>query len=667
MPAVHPQSLTNHVTQQIQTLFQDPYCHWTAKEILDYFQARTSVTYFPVVDPVETGSDKIENILKNRFEFNGETHHLPSPVRWTHNPSPDLEWLILLHKFYYAVGLGIAFDKTHDLRYAEKWMELKESWITQVPLNFLSSDVAGRRIQNWIFAHYYFVTEQTLSAITPEFYIKFLSSLSQQVGYLCRHLTPARNHRTLELCAIFLAGVVFPELRQAAHWLKFGQEQLVTNMETDILPDGVHCELSTDYHHLVLKNYLWVRRLAALNHLTFPAMADELMIKALDFALYAHKPDGMIPSLSDGDSRCFLNLLEQGYQLYGKEPYRYIASKGREGTPPQERSKGFPHGGYYILRSGWGNKGEPFEDERYLIFDCGPLGAGNHGHLDLLNFEMAAYGQSLIVDPGRYTYDESGEINWRVRFRETAAHNTVLIDGKNQTRFVFSRTRYKIQGPPPEYELKRFVTQPDCDFLHGIARSHEYPVIHERKIFFVCPEYWIMTDRLTANTSHKYDLRFHLSSLAHKNVFMQFKNNTLTVHSPHFIMAQPVHDEILPLIEEGSLSPRYGVRLPAPIIRFSQWGACALFHTVLVPYKTIAPVISIETGEVRAGNGALPVKDASLLYVTITRHNQTLYDTYFLRHTESDEACRFDQITCRDHVLFFRKNEQGHIIRKHAF
>ena len=34
------------------------------------------------------------------------------------------------------------------------------------------------------------------------------ASLDQQVEYLCANLTPKRNHRTLELLAIFLAGTV---------------------------------------------------------------------------------------------------------------------------------------------------------------------------------------------------------------------------------------------------------------------------------------------------------------------------------------------------------------------------------------------------------------------------------------------------------------------------
>ncbi|MDH5563021.1 MAG: heparinase II/III family protein [Nitrospirota bacterium] len=654
----------SYLSQQIQHLFQEPYCHWPAEDILHHFSQRNSIAYFPVIDPVETRREKIENIVRDEFEFNGETQCNLSPIRWTHNPSQDQEWLILLHKFYYAVGLGMAFTDTQDRRYLEKWVELTDSWINLVPLNFLPSDVAGRRIQNWIFAHYFFVTQGKAEDIDPEFYMKFLSSLSQQVSYLCRNLTPARNHRTLELCSIFLAGIVFPELREASDWLELAKTELVKNIQSDILPDGVHCELSTDYHHLVLKNFLWVRRLALLNQIIFPDVVDEQIKKALEFALFAHKPDGVIPSLSDGDSRGFLDLLEQGYQLYGNQELRYASLRGMEGTPPLERSKGFPDSGYYILRSGWGDGPEPYEDERYLVFDCGPLGAGNHGHFDLLSFEMAAYDQSLIIDPGRYTYDESGEVNWRVRFRETAAHNTVVVDGKNQTRYVLHKIRHKIRGPHPDHLVKAFISEPSFDFIHGQAQSHEYPVLHERKILFPCLDYWIIIDRLTAQEAHQYDLLFHLNPQAQDAVTVTQANETLAYAAPHVLIAQPLTPSIQGAILQGYASKTYGTKDLAPILRFRQTEAEACFHTVLLPFENHQPDVRIELVPVYAGNRVCLAHEASCLRIRRTLNQESLEDVVFLCHQDIPAQCRFDEYSFQGKVFFLRKNALGEIIHQ---
>lgn len=638
----------------------------TPEQIFTYYQTRTEIEYFPAVDENETEKKKIDDILLNRFEFNHESYQLPDPIDWKNNPSRDVEWLILLHKFYYAVGLGVAYHETKDCRYAEKWMELTSSWIDAVPLDFLSSDVAGRRIQNWIFAHYYFMTLDPSPVISPTFYLKFLESIYRQVNHLCEHLTPARNHRTLELYAIFLAAVVFPEMKGSEEWLAFSKDELLKNIQTDLLPDGVHCELSTDYHHLVLKNYLGIRKLAALNRIAMPEEFDQLVRKALTFSLYVHKPDGTIPSLSDGDVRSFLDLLVQGYQLYGSEELLYAASKGKGGHPPALRSKGFPSSGYHILRSGWGNGAEPYEDERYLVFDCGPLGEGNHGHLDLLSIEVAAYGRSLIVDPGRYTYDESGETNWRVRFRGTAYHNTVMVDGKNQTAYRFDKKKFKIKGPAPDQALKRFICGRGFDYLHGIARSHEYEAIHERKIFFVCPEYWIVSDFLLAEQSHNYDLLFHLSDQARQKVSVAVERDTLLVNSPHLIVAQAYDSKIKLHVEEGYLSRTYGVKHPAPILRFSRQGTNAAYHTVLYPYKDRPPEISVEALSVTSGSGRDCSEEASALCITVTRNGQRFRDCYLTARIEIGSAYTFGDLQYNGTYAFVRRDSEGKIVKVHA-
>jgi hypothetical protein len=647
-----------------QNVLAAPFNSWSAESLLRHFQTRTAVRYFPVPDAEETKRAKIDDLLKDTFTFNNESHVLPAPVRWLDNPSHDREWQILLHKFYYAVGLGMAYHDTQGDEYAAKWVELTSSWIEAVSHDFLPSDVTGRRIQNWIFAHYYFVTMHQPTEVTPEFYVTFLKSLHDQVCYLREHLSPARNHRTLELCAMFLAAVVFPEFIEAREWLAWSRDELVKNIQSDLLPDGVHCELSTDYHHLVLKNYLWVRRLALQNDIEMPGEFDSLMGKALEFSLHSHRPDGAIPSLSDGDSRCFLDLLEQGYELYGGADLLYVASRGKQGQPPTERSKGFTDSGYYILRSGWGNRGESYEDARYLIFDCGPLGAGNHGHLDLLSFEASAYGKPLIVDPGRYTYDESGPVNWRALFRGTAYHNTVLVDKRNQTRYEWRKGRFRISGPDPDRRLAAFVSRPGLDYLHGVAWSHEYPVVHERKIVFVNGEYWVIVDLLRAQEPHDYDLLFHLSPPAHGRVSINVSQDTLSIRSPHLVLAQPLVPAVHPSIQEGFTSHSYGEKHRAPIVRLTQRDASAGFFTVVYPYKDEEPNVSVEIPKSNGGPEGLLYGERAMVRIAIARNGKRYRDELlFTGQTAPDSGT--PEAPSTTHVRVSRGDHNGRLLFRH--
>lgn len=547
-------------------------------------------------DPVEGGRAQADAIVAGRFRFIGETHHWAGAPAWLDNPSRDIEWHILLHKFYYAVGLGEAWRDTGDTRYLDTWSALLTSWIGQVPPGYIAADVTGRRLQNWIQAHSLFA-----AALTPALHARFLASVHAQVRWLCANLHPARNHRTLELHAILLAGVAFPEFEEAAHWTAFALAQLADNMRHDLLPDGVHCEQSTDYHHLVLRNYLNARRLCARNGIAVPAGVDAMIERGLEFSMHAHRPDGRVPALSDGDVNDYRELLLLGHELYGRGDMLYAASGGTRGEPPAQRCRWFAHSGYAFLRSGWGEHGnrpdgERFSDARYLVFDCGPLGAGNHGHLDLLSFEAFAYGKALVVDPGRYTYHEDPAENWRVRFRGTGYHNTVRVDGLEQTRYRQGPTKYKISGPAPDFSLECFQTGTDLDYLCGVARSHEYDAVHERRIAFVRRRYWVILDTLRGAGTHRYDLFFHLAAAAWRRTALVERDGLIRCVSPGLLMAHLPDGDTRFALEEGFVSERYGEKMPAPVVRFTRDAVCARFVTVLYPYPLEAPALRIETG-----------------------------------------------------------------------
>jgi hypothetical protein len=92
--------------------------------------------------------------------------------------------------------------------------------------------------------------------------------------------------------------------------------------------------------------------------------------------------------------------------------------------------RAFPEGGYFIL-------GEDFETPREvrLVADAGPLGylaIAAHGHADALAFTLSVGGKAILVDPGTFSYSTQP---WRRYFRSTAAHNTVVVDDRDQSEY----------------------------------------------------------------------------------------------------------------------------------------------------------------------------------------------------------------------------------------
>ena len=633
---------------QDDSIFEARWAALGDEALLAHFRSRREVDIDLIVDEEECKPAKIEALMAGRFEFNGETHGLTSPIRWLENPSVDVEWHILMHKFYYSAGLARAYRLSGRRRFAQRWMELVGSWIADTPPGFIAADVTGRRVQNWIYSLRGFVWhgEHHVAPVPVAFFRRLLESLHEQVEFLCANLTPKRNHRTLELYAIFLAGVAFPEMKRAAFWRAFALQETVNNMRGDLLTDGVHCELSTDYHHLAVRNWLNVRSMASRNGVAVPAEMDRLLEHALGFSLYVHKPDGSVPSLSDGDARGFLPLLAQGADLYGRDDMRWVATQGAAGELPRHLGVHFAASGYTVLRNSWGSQATDFPNAQYLVFDSGPLGEGNHGHFDCLNFELAAAGRSLIVDPGRYTYSEATTAespeNWRVRFRSTAAHNTVCVDGLNQTRYVpkmikeASRhsegsLRHKISGPAPDASLREFAHSQAFSLLHGRACSHEYDAMHDRTIAFIDGKYWVVSDALRAPSVHDYTVNFQLGSEAAGRSHLS-AGSDVQLESPQLRMAAPRRSGHVAQLHDSWVSPRYGLKQPAPALRFAARAANADFAAVLLPFAGGAASMAVCDVQVMAANG----EPHLALRIEWRSGREAHVDTWF--HSHMDEA-----------------------------
>jgi hypothetical protein len=335
---------------------------------------------------------------------------------------------------------------------------------------------------------------------------------------------------------------------------------LGANAATDIWADGVHRECSTDYHLIVLRSLVGAIANARQAGLQVPSELLDGAQRACDFALHVQRPDGLTPALSDGDQVDFRPLLADAAEVLDRPDLAWAATAGAEGTPPVRRHADFPVGGYYTQRSGWGDGDLAYQDERFAIMDCGPLGDGGHGHYDQLSVELVGGGRSLVVDPGRFTYsDTDGE--WRRWFKGTAAHNTVTVDGLDQTSYQPGKPK----GPVSTAKLRGRWTQPGLDVLVGEVRSPSHDAVHTRMLAFVHDDYWLVHDQLRGRTRHRYDARWHLAPEAHGRTHLVRDRDQTTVRAPGLLLTVPRWCGEVSLAD-GWVSPRYGVRIPAPIV-----------------------------------------------------------------------------------------------------
>jgi hypothetical protein len=530
-----------------------------------------------------------DDACRGTFTNAGETVALgPTPDWIGAQLPPDREWRIEWTKFYFGLDLAHAHTETGDAAYLEAWQRLVGSYLRQVgPGEGVedTADVAARRVQNWVYAWAAFAAAPGFPGLPPDFARDLLAGIGDTTAYIRANLTAERNHRTLELYALMIVALALPELDRDGELLAFAMAELHANLLADIRADGVHREQSTHYHCIVLRSFLGARENARRFGLAFGEGYDEHLARACEFAMHCHRPDGTIAALGDSDSGSYTELLELAADLLDREDLRWAATAGAAGTAPARRYVSFATGGYHLQRSGWGDRGRAYADERWCIFDCGPLGDGGHGHYDLLNVEIAAGGRPLVLDPGRHTYDEQAP-NLRHWFKGTAAHNTVVVDGLDQTPY---RPGKPLKGTIARGRLIGRHSAPGLDVVAGEASSIAYDAVHARRVAFVGDEYWVVEDRLTAPTAHRYDLRFHLAPEATGDVTVERRDGASVVRAPG--LALVVVGDVTPAIEDGWVAPDYGVKHVAPVVSVVADGAAdATFTTVILPLDDGADV-----------------------------------------------------------------------------
>ena len=304
-----------------------------------------------------------EAVAAGRFTHAQVTLDLGLPPDWLGaDLPPDEEWRIEWNKFYYGLDLAHAYSTTGRRRFLDAWELLVTSWIEQCEVGLDTTDVAARRIQNWIYAWERFASAPAFDGLSAGIEHRLLDSLGDQVAYVRERLTPGpeRNHRTLELYALLVAALAFPEpLDPDGSLADLAIGELHRSLTEGTRADGVHRESSTHYHLLVLRSFLGARENARRFGIRCPPATTTGSPAPASSRCTATAPTGRsrpsrMPTASStaSCSRSRASVLE-------RPDLRWVASRGRRGSPPAVRGAGFPAAGYFTPAQRLGRGRDP--------------------------------------------------------------------------------------------------------------------------------------------------------------------------------------------------------------------------------------------------------------------------------------------------------------------
>lgn len=546
--------------------------HAKALELLDAIRFYGLDTFKATDIPAAWAHDAIEaadRLLQHRFRYLslGEID-LGATVRWNHEykrhtDTPlifgpwmdygdsaaygDFKYFWELPRLQHLILLAKAYYLTADPRYAEEVLGQLRQFTRESPyllgVNWTMPMEAGIRLVSlcWVtmfLKSYLHARPADLDSIE--------SAVRANVDFVTSNYarySSANNHLIGEAAGVFIAGICFRHLKGMRRHRDVAWKVLCTEIQRQHFADGVNKEQALHYQVFGTCFFLLAALLGRANGSDFPVEYWRMLEKSAEFIAammdsrtsllrIGDSDDGravVLSSLVNEDAATILatlgtvlhrNAFKQKVREFDEASFWLLGKSGMEafrqlldGEKADALPGRFEEGGYTILKGGRSSKLE-------MIFDCGPLGFGPiaaHGHADALSFTLDIDGRPFFIDPGTYTYDRRSP--WRNYFRSTAAHNTVVIDGQDQSEmagpFLWG---YKADAHLESCsdDERQAVVVGWHDGYHRLAD----PVVHRRSIELNKGASRIrILDELEGRDSHEVCIYFHLAPECEVGVF----------------------------------------------------------------------------------------------------------------------------------------------------
>ena len=487
-----------------------------------------------------------------------------------------------LNRHQHWLALGRARHLTGDRRYYTEFVRQIDSWLADNPplvgINWASMLELGFRTLSWLWALPFFAgdgADDRGATWLVDAIVALDAQLQHVEDNLSLYFSP-NTHLTGEALALYVCGLALPELAASQRRTALGRSVLLREAERQVLPDGVHAERSGHYHRYSTDFYLLASLVArrggdsAAASFEQAALSQSRALRALcDIA-------GRRPRIGDDDGGQLFPIcgrdagdcadtlataaavLDQPTLAVGPAPEETLwlcsaslAVPRSWQAPAYVRSIAFLDAGYCVSRS---------RDGDHLILDAGPHGYlnGGHAHADALSVVASIGEQPLLIDPGTATYTMDPAM--RDRFRSTAMHNTLTIDGRSQS----------IPHGPFHWEsradasVRRWKSGGTCEYIEASHPGYE-PVVHLRGVLAVHRLGWIIIDWVIghgATTADGYwhvDPAWHLRAVGMHVASARAPDRVVTFIASHRLEhIGPEHPSRL-----ADVSPAYGRIVPS--------------------------------------------------------------------------------------------------------
>ena len=495
--------------KEVRTAYLDGNISLACKNLLDYYSKGNTSQYLrkdPVAITAKRDSEA-DSILQDIYTFYNQPDKInrdpDGHLNWKyHGPADDIEWAWALNRHYHLRVLLDAWLETGNPDYSRAMdFHIKDWLISSLPYPEKRSSTelwrgleVSFRVKIWARIFYNLMRNEDL---TPATRLLMLASLPEHAHYAL-NFHGQGNWLTMEMSGLATVATAWKEFNGSPAWLAYTKETMTKSLMEQVYPDGVQTELTSSYHQVALDNFNQFRETLLQANEPLPEIFEEQIEKMWSYIAYTMRPDGYGLLNNDADLIYNRERIIRAANAFNRKDWLYIATNGKEGVRPEGQPSNFyPYAGHLTMRSSY----EP--EAQWAFFDIGPWGTG-HQHNDKLHISVAAYGQDLLVDGGRFAY--RGEVADKFRRYATGSfsHNVILIDGKGQAA-----------GPALAKEPlsgDHFKITEDFDYAWGSFNRFidtDGECIHNRSVVYVRGKFWVVVDRIETDRPRKIETMWH--------------------------------------------------------------------------------------------------------------------------------------------------------------
>ena len=432
-------------------------------------------------------------IYAGRFAFAGKVAIGDGRSVFELEPSSE-DWAAELLGFGWLRHLRAAqsnITRANARALVDEWIAVQGSWHTLA----WRPDILSRRIISWLSQ-----SALLLQDADVRFYRRFLRSLTRQVRYLRHAAGDARRGVSRMQAAIALTYASLCIAGQSRH-IKSATEQLSSEIERQILPDGGHISRDPAAVIEILLEFLPLRQVFAARNIAPPQALLNAIERMMPMLRFFRHSEGTFAHFNGMGATPADNI------------FTLLAYDETRGAPLSSA----PYSAYQRLEA---NNG-------VIIVDTGrapPIEMSLDAHAGCLSFEFSTPRQSLIVVNCGMTV--VGRENWQALARATAAHSTVTFNDISSARFVELATFRRLLGGAPMLGGPRKVSVAREDGADGLAlrAAHDgyverFGIVHERLLMLAADgtrldgeDLFIAADGATRirTSQDEFAIRFHL-------------------------------------------------------------------------------------------------------------------------------------------------------------